>query len=440
MVLIALFLGVVSSFFFSNEFAFQYEGYNYLIFQILLFILVFTLKGEGIKFLLSPSFIAVSYVNINFWLGSYVFKSKNVFTRMLPIFEKWEHYDDRVFFFNAINFLIILSFFLTINLKLKRQRLPVFLNLNTVKWDTLFKITGILFLVIVPIHFSFSIIAKSLLAIILFILVSQKYRLRKRILFYAAIIFIFVLFSTDSKREAFFLLLPILLIEYDKIKIRASFKLFFRVFLGAFLIIYAVVAMSILRGYGGFKADNFFDASEFVFDYMTSNYFVPAIANNLEISTTYLHSNNAIEYLKNGKMDYTLGETFIKPLFIFFPRSIITKPKSSIGYYTATHDPKFREKGGSFPISIQSEFYLNFGIFSLLLIVPFFLIFNGIYKSVLKMIKSNNILNFAYALYIYEIFLSLVRGSGLDIFLVYTIFVLFFFFVYKICVKGLNLS
>ncbi len=438
-ILTLIFIGVVVSFFFTNDFAFEFEGYNYLIFQVLLFVLVFVLKDQGVKFLLSPSFIAVSYVNINFWLGSYVFKTGNVFTRLLPTFDAWENYDHRIFFFNAINFLIILSYFLTINLRLKRRKLPILLDIKRINPKKLFLATVVIFLLISPFKFPFSIVFKSLLAIIMFTLISQRFSLRKRIFFYVLIIFIFVLFSSHSKREAIFLLLPIFLLESYKIRIKLSIKLFLKVFVASFLLLYAIIAMSILRGYGGYKVDNFYDASGHVFDYMTSHFFMPAIVNNLEISSTYLHSNNSVEYLEEGKMDYLYGETFIKPLFIFFPRSIITKPKSSIGYYTETHDPEFRAKGGSFPISIQSEFYLNFGIYSLLLIVPFFMIFNMMYKTILIMIKNREIINFAYALYIYQIFLSLVRGSGLDIFLVYTIFLLFFFFLYKTSIKVFTL-
>ena len=198
--------------------------------------------------------------------------------------------------------------------------------------------------------------------------------------------------------------------------------------------------MSILRGYGGYKANNFFEASTYVFEYTSSQFFLPAIANNLELSYTYLHSNNVIEYVKRGKMDYTLGETFVKPFFIFIPSSIIEKPKNSIGYYTETYDKEFREEGGSYPVGIQSEFYLNFGMLSLFFVIPFFVFFNTLYRWTLKLIERKEIINYIYLLYGYQIFLTLVRGSGLDIFTVYIIILLFCFYLYKISIKLLFTS
>lgn len=432
-VLIALFLLVIISFFLSNEFAYNYEEYNYVIFQFLLFILVFTLKEKTSSFFLSPSFIAVSYVNINFLLGSYIFKNELVFTKLLTDYELWKFHPARIFFFNSINFLIIITYFVKIKANIKKS--PFFISIKNTSRSKLLVITLIFLLIISPFQFPFSTIPKSILAIVLFVLIHGKYGIKRRILYYVLILLLFTLFSSHSKREAIFLILPILLLELNNVRIRMSFKTFLKISFSSLVIIYFVISMSILRGYGGYKAKNFFHASTYVYEYVTSRWFLPAIANNLEISYTYLHSNNVIEYLKRGKMDYTFGETFVKPFFIFIPSSIIEKPKNSIGYYTETYDKEFRKKGGSYPVGIQSEFYLNFGMYSLFFVIPFFVFFNTLYRWMLKLIERNEIINYVYLLYGYQMFLTLVRGSGLDIFAVYIIFLLFFFYLYKMSVK-----
>ncbi|WP_027138118.1 hypothetical protein [Gaetbulibacter saemankumensis] len=432
-VLIALFLLVIISLCSSEKFAFDYEGYNYAVFQFLLFVLVFTLKDESSRFFLSPSFIAVSYININFFLGSYMFKHGLVFNKFLPDYELWKFHQTRILFFNSINFLIVISYFVRIKTNIKKS--PLFISIKKVNYSKLAFITLIFLIVISPFQLTFFIIPKSIFAIILFVIIYQKYILRKRILYYTLILLLFTLFSTHSKREAIFLIFPILLLELNNVRIRMSLKSVFKISLSGLVIIYIIISMSILRGYGGYKAKNFFHASTYVYEYVTSKWFLPAIANNLELSYTYLHSNNIIEYLKSEKMDYTLGETFIKPFFIFIPSSIIEKPKNSIGYYTETYDKEFRNEGGSYPVSVQSEFYLNFGFYSLFFIVPFFVFFNTLYRWMLNLIEGKEIINYIYLLYGYQMFLTLVRGSGLDIFTVYIIILLFSFYLYKMSVK-----
>jgi hypothetical protein len=433
-VLVSIFVFVLASFFLSDQTARTYETSNYITFLGLLITLAFTLKKDALKFVFSPSFIAVAYLNINFFLGSYLFKNDLVFKKLLPDYELWEFYDTRIIFFNCANFAILISYFFKAKFGLKT---PTLIRFNKISKPSLLFISAILLLLIAPFQFPFATIPKSILAIVLFILIRNKYKVRKRILYYFLILLLLALVSTHSKRDAIFLILPILLLEMDNLKLKVSFKAFIRTAVVVFFVVYAVVAMSILRGYGGYKADNFPEASTYVFDYISSGFFVPAIANNLEISYTYLHSNNIIEYLNRGKMDYTKGETFIKPFFIFVPSSIIEKPKNSIGYYTETYDKEFRDEGGSYPVSLQSEFYLNFGMFSLILIFPFFLFCNSIYKYIIALVKSNRILDYFYLLYGYLMFLTLVRGSGLDIFTVYILILILLSFVYKVFIKTL---
>ncbi|OIQ23499.1 hypothetical protein [Lacinutrix sp. MedPE-SW] len=439
---IVLFLiGIISiiPIFLSNNIAAQYEFSNYAILQSCLFWLLFKFKEDRFKFLLSPSFLAVSYLNINFLIGSWVFKNDLVFTRLLPDYKLWEYAASRMFLFNTINFVIIISYFLRLNLRFNFKEQ---VNLNTINQRFLFQITLVSFfavLIAAPylefIGFYITIL-KTVLALILITYAFKTFKFAKRSFFYLLIIFIFVLFSVDSKREAIFLVLPIILLESSKYKLSINFKQII-IFSGLiFSIFYFIIIMSILRNYGGFKADNFLEATTYVDDYIKSKNFVAGFMNNLEISSTYLHSNNVIEYIKKDKIDFALGETIIKPLFIILPRKyFVFKPRSAIDIYTTKHDDKFRNRGGSFPVSVQSELYLNFGYLSYIFALIFFTFFNGVYKNVLNLIKENRILNYVYLLYTYEIFLALIRGSGLDIFTVYTIIFIIFFFIYKLFLK-----
>jgi len=438
-VLLILSILSVLPIFFTNSLAAKYEFLNYTLIQLCVFWLLFTFKEDRFKFLLSPSFLAVSYLNLNFLLGFWAFKNDLVFTKLLPDYRLWSYGSTRIFFFNIINLVIILSYFIKLNLKFKSRKL---IDFNKINQSFLFYatvLTFVIFLIISPLlnaFSSFTVVFKTVLALIIITCAHKRYALFKRILIYSSIIFVFVLFSTESKREAIFLILPILLLELSGIKLILKLKYIITSLLIMFSVFYLIITMSILRNYGGFNANNFFDATTYVDDYLKKETFVAGFMSNLEISTTYLHSNNVYEYLKRDKIDYVYGETIVKPLFIYLPRKYFKfKPRSAIDIYTSTYDKSFREIGGSFPISIQSELYLNFGVISYFIAFIMFAFFNSIYKNVLGLIKSNEILNYIYLLYMYEIFLSLIRGSGLDIFVVYSIIFILFLIVYKIFLK-----
>ncbi len=423
-------------FFLDNKTAFDYEFYNYCILQIILFALAISLKEKGFRFILSPSVIAISYINLNFMFGSYLFSNDLVFTKLLPDYKNWNFFSLRIGYFNLINLIILLCYFIKIDFKSKKYLIA---DLKKINYKIIFFVTILFFIISLFFEYEFSIVAKSLLAICIFIIVYERINFKKRIFIYLFVILLFSLFSTESKREAIFLLLPIILLETSRLKFKFSFKKTFYSFIGFSFVIYLILVMSILRGYGGFKSTNFLDASKNVVNYIKMEAFIPSIANNLEISSTYLHSNNVIEYINKDKMSLLYGETMIKPFFIFIPRSAYKdKPKSAIDHYTSTFDSAFREKGGSYPVSVQSEFYLNFGWFAIILIIPFMLLYNVVYKNIFKLIKNRNILNYAYLLYTYELYLVLVRGSGLDIFLVYFFILITLFLFYKIILRTIS--
>ena len=396
--------------------------------------------------MLSPSFLAVTYINMNFFIGHYLFANKMVYAHFLSDYKLWEFYSDRMLFFNAINLIIILAYF--VNFKIK-PKYPLLVDLKKINQSVLIFVTLVLYIISLVFKPSFSffggsgnfsIIFRSFFIIVLIVFISKSSNLIKRVLLYLLTIFLFLLSSIHSKRDAIFLLLPIILLESRRIVISFSIKKILIIASVTIVMMYTIIAMSIVRGYG-YKADSFVDALKYVNRYTQSSFFIPAIANNLEFSYTYLHSNNVIEHVKKGKMDFLYGETFIKPLFVLIPRSVFSlKPRSAIDHYTRSYDLKFRNRGGSYPVSIQSEFFLNFGFYSLIVAFIFFVIINGLYRFTLKLIESNNILNYVYLLYAYETYLILVRGSGLDIFTVSLIIFWIFFISYKLFVKILTQS
>ena len=443
--LTALFLFSFIPFFLSHENAINYSLYNYAICQLLLFGIVYSLKGfyKNI-FIFSPSFIAVTYINLNFLIGSIVFQKGLVFYSLLPTYKNWSHYNLVMAYFNLANLAIILSFFLVRKVSFT-SRLKSICDLRKFSSGLIYfaSILLIVFFSIFDLKLgfiggdgSFSEIPKTIGAILIIVNIFKNPNVKKRLFFYFILLFCFSIISWEDKRDAIFLLLPIVIVESTKFKLKISLKKIILTCLSVCSILYLIIVMSITRGYGQYKANGFMEASSYVTDYITSSYFIPAFMNNLEISYTYLHSNNAVEKIIKHPELITYGETVIKPLFMFIPRSVMeNKPQSIIHHYTNGFSKEYRDKGGSWTISIQSEMFWNFSYLGIFVGAFFFYIFNMLYRYIIDLIKNNDIINYIPLLYFYEALLILFRGSGIDMFLIFMIISTGIFIAFKFCLR-----
>lgn len=421
--LLLLIVSVVP-FFLSHSQAAAYSPYNYFLAQTLVLVIGFLIPPEKRNlFLLSPSFIAVSYLNINSLLGSWALKNGYSFEVMLIPYGNWQHLDYSTGFFNIINFFIINTYFLSRRFKIKRA--PVLYDMQKVGKLTSAAL-GLLLIIIfsfVGINLSFFsgdpsdfyVIPKSLGAILIFVVLFRFYKLKFRLICYGVIIVIFAASSFEDKRDAIFLLLPILLLESTRYSFTLGVRKLFIGVVTAFFVGYLIIVMSILRGYGEYDPRGFWNATSYVDDYMASETFIASFMNNIEASYTFFHSHNAIENVINDPDLLSHGSTLIKPLFIFIPRTYFPeKPESIIELYTNSFSREMRSAGYSAPISFQSEMFWNFHFFGIIAAIFFFFFFNSIYLNIAHLIKRDEIINFIPLLYIYQQSLVLFRGSGLD--------------------------
>ncbi|WP_282088017.1 hypothetical protein [Aquimarina algiphila] len=431
--------------FLSHSFALSYSFYNYATIQILIFGILFCLKEEKRNiFLLSPSFIAVSYINLNFLFGSIVFKQGLVFDYVLIPYQSWENYGLVIGYFNLINFAIIASFFLSRQIKFF-SRFKLICDFKKYSNGVLILIGLTIVLAFSYFDLSldflggdgdFSIIPKTLGILIIIVCFSRFPSLTKRLIGYLIIIAFFSAISWENKRNSIFLLLPILLLESRNFKVKLNLKKVALLSFSILLLLQLILAMSIFRGYGGYKPKSFLEANGYVFDYIQSKEFIPAFMNNLEISYTYFHSNNAIQTILKDPEKITYGETLIKPFFIFIPRRMVSfKPRSIIHHYTITVSSNYRSKGGSWPISFQSEMFWNFHFFGIFVGFLFFIILNSVYLNIRSLIVDGDIINFIPLLYFYQTTLVLFRGSGLDMFTVFIILATVFSVFIKLTTK-----
>ena len=257
----------------------------------------------------------------------------------------------------------------------------------------------------------------SLIGVTILIYASRLNRFIRYSVYLGVFVVMVSMFSND-KRIAVFLMFAVILLEARRGALVFNLKgiLFSACVLGA--VIYAILVMSINRGYGGFlDNEGVVEASGFVLNYIKTDFFLAAFFQNIEVSYAYFHYMNAAELVLGGEVDLSLGSTLLKPLFIPFPRNLIPwKPDSIIDLYTIAHDPSFRLVGGSWVVNFGAEYLWNFHILGLILF-PIFAKTNAVFYRALLSPKIGRKPYFSvFMLFAYINVITYARGSGLDLF------------------------
>jgi hypothetical protein len=281
-----------------------------------------------------------------------------------------------------------------------------------------------------------------LMAFIILSINISGFRSFKKIGIYLFCIILFISKFYGSKREIFFVLITIGIIESSKtIKpFKLNLKKCIIIFLALSCILLIVLISSILRGYGGFGDINIFEALFYVDDYLQNPKIISYLLNNLEISYGYFHTMNVFELIETSKISYTYGETLIKPLFIAFPREVFKfKPDSMVSIYTTAFDPSFRKAGGSFPVNFVSEVFLNLWYFGLVFLLFLFKYLNRVYMFVLNGLIENRVsLKLLIGIFTTATIIQFVRGAGIELWLIYMIFGSLFAILYQLITKNIT--
>lgn len=436
-IIISIFI-VLISILLTVEMAKEYAHYFY--FLQLLFFYLYLYKYKKTFLYFTPILLLIFYVDFSFFLGNYALYNgiENIKLNYENYLD-WKYTNILLFytlFFNLILFSIELFFIKKYLFILKNVEKK---EIN--KYSLTFYISMAIFIFIlfsfIPLDITYlggagelSYIPKAISAlIVIYILAYNKYKYRY--LIYLFILFLFATFSFDSKREVVFFIFPIILLETVlNSKIFYIKNLIYLLF-SVIVVIFLIIVMSILRGYGNYDVDNFFEALFYVYAYTNNEFFLMYFFKNIETSYTYFHSMQAMEYILNDVDLITYGSTFIKFLFITIPSSIIDfKPKSLIDIYTTLYDPEFRKIGGSWPPNIVADFFWNFYYFSFIFAGIFFYIINLVFLKIISLCLSGKMIYQVWYLFFYMFLLVLYRGSGLDMFTVYLIFGIYFSFIY----------
>lgn len=268
-----------------------------------------------------------------------------------------------------------------------------------------------------------SIVPKTIVAIFIIIMTQRIDKKFIRWAIYLCLITGFATFSIDDKREAIFLIFPSAYLELSREKMNLTPGVIIWTLILISLLLALILIMSVARGYGDFGTfTTLLDAIPFVFDYVTSDIFIAGLFANIEVNYFFIHALNSIEIIVNEPQHISLGLTVIKPLFVFIPRSIAEwKPESIIGLYTTVYDPAIRAIGGSWPISIFSEFFWNFYFLAPFFVLFFSLLLVKFQILIIKSVQKKNNYMLAFLLFSYMNLITLARGSGFDQYAVFVI-------------------
>ena len=395
----------------------------------------FLLVGRDLVRLLSPISLIYFYTTISLAGGSWGFGKGYIMRDSMEVdFNSWD-------FANLSLGILLLSvtIFLIIGERFMPRNIPS-IKLKQVSFTKLLLATLIFF----PFFFfelnldifggggDLSTIPKTLFALFV-ILYVQRYPNFLRYISYIVIILFLATISIHEKREAFFLLFPILFLESLKYSLKLNVKSSIGIL---FLIVYSlalILAMSIARGYGQYgEFTSIFSTFAFIPAYISSDIFIGALLLNLEVGYFYFHGVNAIELVLQDTSILSMGSTLIKPLFLFIPRFMFPfKPEQMIALYTIQHDPGFRSIGGSYPISIFSEFFWNFHLAGLFMIIFLIMFCYYLYKHLIKSVENFSV---SYILLYFVCYLNIImlaRGSGLDLYFLFIIISAFFIMIYS---------
>ncbi|QEK37238.1 O-antigen polymerase [Acinetobacter johnsonii] len=402
---------IFSSFLFSNDFLI-YNGWIIYFFQFFFNFLFLITKVDSLTDLFMPSFIFLVYLFLGQVVGGY----------LSPLGYGWYGEFDKalstvdnmniiVFYNLIINYIL---FFLTNIFLTKTNYTIYYLKSRSYFFSVCLIISIFIFVSFFRGVWTFPIQLASF--IILYLISLNKSYLVKVM---SILLFFFVMITTsyDSKREIIMVLVVFLLITLMYKKYHLNFKTILLAPLAFIAFSLTILLSSILRGYGDLDNRSFLSALQYIPTYISSENFLDNLVENFELNYSYSLPVLAMDYVLNGKIDFQYGLSLIKPLFLIIPREIFdVKPESIIFTFTKAYDYNFYQNGGSLPVLLPAELFINFYMFGVIafLLIMYFL--NSIYR---KIFFFKSVFSFIVCIFICGLFLMFMRGSGFDLFILY---------------------
>lgn len=422
---------------------------SFLIFgaQSLILISYLLKRLKYLKNFFAPSFFIICYYLINQTLGSFLvprgYGFNNWFEEYLV---KIQNYNLIVAYLIVCNFLLFLVCLRTLKKLALFEPRANFEFGKTKIWANILDVLKISFgavlFLIISIANVFSLFSFQL-SIILIVCSSLAHNKRTiRYLAYFVFLLLMIRFNFDNKREVVISLFSMIFLEsyYSRIQLQFSIKKLV-IYISVICLFFSVIiTSSILRGYGGFGADNFLTAVSYLPDYVESEIFIDGITDNLELNYSYGTSITAMNMIIEKDLPYQYGFTLMKLFFLPIPRSFISfKPESIMQMFTKKFHPTFWAEGGSLPVIVPVDMFLNFHCFGVFA-TGFLVFLVDLLFIEFHLLKRRNIFYFSF-LFLFITVLAFARGSGIDLYIFYFIVslpFLVFYYLVRIVISPLS--
>jgi hypothetical protein len=245
-------------------------------------------------------------------------------------------------------------------------------------------------------------------------------RTRFRFLAYAYYLGVLLAFSFENKREIAMVLFLAIFVEayYRRNKLNFTFRSIAAYSVGGASFFALVMAASIMRGYGAFPVQTIVDAVTYIPQYLTSEFFIDGITDNLELNYSYGVTITSMDHTIRSLIPYQLGGSLIKVLFLPVPRELFPfKPESIMQVFTQEYAPDYWAADGSLPVMFAADAFINFHYLGL---VAYAAVFYAINRLFLKFhtAKPNSVCSNS-CLFLCITVLMFARGSGLEQWLLY---------------------
>ncbi|AXT18583.1 hypothetical protein D7030_06935 [Flavobacteriaceae bacterium AU392] len=406
----------------------------YTIHYITLFLHIFFQINKKCNYLFiafSPIVLSFIYTGVFFTLGSYVIpRGYGFFLIPYETFPEIDNLNYYTIYLFVTNILILFFWNFLINKKVK----TIEKKLNAQEWMS-FKYSNFIFFCILFLLLSFTKLSFlgsisgvflypfKFITIIGLVLVSISLSIRKKIALYVLLMILVSIYHYHSKREIILVLFAIIFLEflYNKLKLKLSFKTFSIMLILAGVMCYSILAASILRGYGGYKLNNKFEAFLKVPDYIQKDYFLDVAVANFEINYMFGNTILCMNLVENGKLPLQYGSSYFKFLFSPIPRSIWkNKPDGIILKYSYALDPNYKKIGQSMPVVHYGEGFVNFYWLGFIVATLIIVVFEYLYWCIIET-NWKSIFNWKFVFFIYIncIIFQYIRGSGFDLFMLY---------------------
>ncbi len=414
MIYIILFLNLslcLITIFFKSE-QLLVNGYLLFIIQAVFNISYLLSRTNYLYSFFLPSYLMLLYITVNQILGGYL--ASNGYGWNKGLIESY---------FQVENIKLILIYLILINFILF---IVTFDSLSKLKAPLLnYKYKKDSFIKKIIIFFAFffcSLLQQDWLfsvqlALLIYLIASFDFlESRYRYIYYIIFIFIMLLFNYESKREILMVLLLIIFMEsyFNSIGFKLNIKTTFISLISLLIFVSFVLIASIMRGYGELDNRDIINSMIYIPKYITTETFMDSVSDNFELGYNYIVSILSIDFVLNGRIDYLYGLSLLKTLFLPFPREIFDiKPDNIMIIFTKELDYSFYSIGGSYPINLSSELFMNFNFFGLF----FFFVFIFLFNQVLTNLRYRYFAGFYFLISVFFIiiFFIFMRGSGLDL-------------------------